>query len=117
MSSQSNKQALGLAASAICALAFGYGALMPPSEIPGPPSNDKLLHFLAFFAIVFPSALLAPQRAMKVALSALVYGAIIEVIQPYFGRGAEVADMLANTGGILMALVLGRFATGRFARR
>ena len=78
--------------------------------------NDKVFHMAAFAALVLPTAILQPCWAPRVGLGALVYGGVIELIQPSFGRGAEWLDFLANGVGIFAGLILGTLLR-RVARR
>jgi VanZ family protein len=82
---------------------------------PGPegvPGLDKLAHLLAFGAVAAPLAWRFPQHWRRVALIVLVYGGVIEIVQPAFGRSAEWADLLADGigafGGAFLAARLRR---------
>jgi VanZ family protein len=75
----------------------------------GPPTlpfTDKQLHAMAFGLLLLPTALLAPRAMLMAAPLALIYGGLIEVIQPYVGRTGEWADLLADGVGIAAACVL-----------
>lgn len=69
--------------------------------------NDKVYHIAAFGALILPTAILQPRWAPRVGLGVLVYGGIIELIQPSFGRSAAWLDFLANSVGIFAGLILG----------
>lgn len=86
-------------------------------EVQGPFEHaDKLVHACFYFTSVilfflhyrnFNISYLIP----KIALSAWLYGMVIEVLQnvmPY-GRDLELLDMVANTMGIFLAVVFIRF--------
>ncbi len=75
-----------------------------PKSVPG---TDKLHHLLAFAALTLPCAALYPKALLKVVLAAAIYGAAIEVIQPYFGRSGELADFIADLLGIGLGATLG----------
>jgi VanZ family protein len=81
------------------------------------PGLDKLAHLLAFGAVAAPLAWRFPQHWVRVALLVLVYGGVIEIVQPAFGRGAEWGDLLADGigafGGAFMAARLRRAAIRR----
>ena len=64
-----------------------------PLSVPG---SDKLHHFIAYSALVFPAALRQPRR-------------LIELVQPYVNRYGEWLDMLANITGVVCGVLL---ATG-----
>lgn len=55
-------------------------------------------HFLMFF--ILTALLIAVFRNIPVAIViAFLYSVATELIQPYFSRGAEAIDLVANTGG------------------
>ena len=83
--------------------------LMPSSQADGPPTPDKLYHFIAFAVLVMPLCAAYPRRIWWVVAGAIVFGGLIEVIQPMVGRGDEWLDLLADA--------LGAVAGGWIARR
>lgn len=62
-------------------------------------------HFLMFFAL---TAFLksAVNRVASAFWIACLYGILIEIVQPFFGRGTELIDVLANVAGIVTFIVL-----------
>ena len=48
-----------------------------------------------------------PRLAVWVILGVIAYGGIIEVIQPFFGRQAEWADLVADGIGAVVGAVTG----------
>lgn len=84
--------------------------LMPASQAAGPPTPDKLYHFIAFAALAMPLCAAYPRRIWWVVAGAIVFGGMIEVIQPMVGRGAEWLDLLADAlGAVAGAWVARRF--------
>lgn len=91
---------------ALMVLGFGVLALMP--TVPGVPvgANDKLMHGLAFAALVVPMTLARPMAAPGIWLAAVGYGLLIEIVQPYTGRMSEAADLTADALGAAAGILL-----------
>ena len=68
--------------------------------------NDKLHHLVAYFVLIFPAALSAPRYFYVIFFLSLLVGGCIELIQPYFGRSGEWSDMIANSCGLLCAVIM-----------
>lgn len=80
-----------------------------PLGAAGGPGLDKLVHLLAFAALAAPLAWRHPRRWWIVALGALIYGALIEIVQHYVGRDMEIPDLLADgTGAFVGAWIAAR---------
>ena len=75
---------------------------------------DKIVHYLLFFAMVLPALSVKPMIWVWLVPLASCYGILIELIQPYFGRGRDVADMVANALGALSAIPVARWLNRRF---
>lgn len=91
-----------------------YFTLRPPTVIV--PFSDKAQHAATFGGLIVLGMLAYPRISLLrivVALSAL--GALIEIIQPYFGRDRDLKDWIADTAGIL--LVLAAFGAARLLWR
>jgi VanZ family protein len=95
-------------------LSFGLAAtiaaltLMPQASMPaGPQGVDKLYHMVAFAALIFPTVLLRPTWCLRFGCLAILYGGIIEAIQPVFGRSADMSDFWADGLGVAMGIFLG----------
>jgi len=88
------------------------GTLAPQSRIEGPiTSSDKLLHFVAFAALVFPLIFYDLKNSYWIVPLALGLGALIEVFQPIFGRQRDVSDFYADTLGVFFSLIV--ISTGK----
>ena len=107
---------LGLAASGVVAILILVLTLIPGESVPDAPGGDKLHHLLAFAALVFPVVAVWPRAAVWVVPAAILFGAAIEVIQPFVGRHGEWADLLANALGALIGAGLGWLAHGALRR-
>ena len=81
---------------------------MPLEELPPVPGTDKHQHFVAFGVFVLPVCLLMPARTWLIFAIAVFYGALIEIIQPYVNRYGELGDFLADAGGAVVGVLIGR---------
>ena len=82
-----------------------YLCLRPPIIMV--PTSDKTQHLLTFGGLVLLAAAAYPRRPFWLEGLALSgFGALIEIIQPYFGRDRDVRDWMADTLGILIALII-----------
>lgn len=77
------------------------------------PYIDKIAHFSFYLGLNF--LLLTTlfvlgkdrcQNIMSVTLIAILYGAVIELIQPITGRSCEVLDIVANSMGAISGVLL-----------
>lgn len=81
-------------------------ALAPVSS-KGIPGSDKRHHFVAFVALAFPLPFVRPRFFWPVLATVIFYGGMIELIQPSFGRQAEVGDLVADSLGTMVGASLG----------
>lgn len=99
-----------LALSLITLAAITILSLTPLPALPQVPGSDKTHHFVAYAALMFPTALRRPQYALMITLGFAGWSGSIELIQPYVNRYGEWLDLAANCGGLLcgwlLALVL-----------
>lgn len=84
--------------------------LTPPVQTGMPAGSDKAYHFLAFTALALPLAVVRPRWSGWLFVLFAVFGAAIEVIQPYVGRSRELADLLSDMMGIAFGMVVGALA-------
>ena len=68
---------------------------------------DKVAHIAAFTALVLPVAWMAPRSLWLLVPLALGLGGAIELLQPFVGRGREVADFIADAMGVVAGLIIG----------
>ena len=106
---QTTRHAFALTATAVFGAVIAFLTLTPsPPEVGAEELlSDKAYHVIAFAALVFPCALLYARSLIWVVPAALLFGGAIELIQPYVGREAEVADFLADAVGLSFGLVSG----------
>lgn len=73
---------------------------------PAPDGTDKLVHLIAFAALAFPLARTGRFGLVPVFVGASVFGGFIEVLQPSFGRSADMQDWIADIAGVALGIVL-----------
>jgi hypothetical protein len=95
------------------------GSLLPGPAVSAFMLNDKLLHagayavLMLWFAGMFPA-----HRHWLIALLLIGLGFCLDLMQSGIStRSFDLLDVAANTGGILVALTLGRFLLGGWCRR
>lgn len=84
-------------------------SLMPLPELPPVPGGDKSHHLIAYAVLVLPVVLRKPRRYFWVILMILLWGGVIELIQPYVNRYGEWYDFGANSAGVIVGWVLGNW--------
>lgn len=83
-------------------------SLWPAEHLPVVPGTDKTHHFIAYGALIFPTAIKKPKYYLAIVVSFLVFSGTIELIQPYVNRYGEWLDMLANTLGLIFGWLLAK---------
>ncbi|QJF51869.1 VanZ family protein [Roseobacter ponti] len=101
------RRVLALGTTLAVGVLIGYFTLTPVNMPQGMPVSDKFWHVVAFAALTFPAALIYRRACRWVAPLALLYGVVIELIQPHVGRSGELADVYADAFGALLGLALG----------
>ena len=74
--------------------------------LPAPDGTDKLVHLIAFAALAFPLARTGRFGLIAVFVGASAFGGVIEVVQPSFGRSADMLDWIADIAGVALGIVL-----------
>ena len=85
---------------------ISYLSLTPPK---GPPSLyvfDKVLHALAYTALSTPYSFAKTPNKKYIFIGACAWGIAIELIQPYVGRTRDIYDVLANSTGAMLAILV-----------
>ena len=99
----------GLYLSLILAFLILFLSLQPPGEQdPKLLVSDKFLHFIAYGVMVLPVLLERVFPQLLVFIIAFIYGGCIELIQPFWGREADIMDLWANTAGIIFGILIAR---------
>jgi VanZ family protein len=85
----------------------------PASDVPhAPPGVDKIVHATLFASLGFSGRWAGIGRA--VLAGALVgYGAVSEIVQGLIGRDAAVGDLIADSVGVLLGLLVWRWIADR----
>lgn len=103
-----NDLRLAIWVTALLALVIAGLTLMP--SVPGPAmvnGQDKINHFIAFAALSLPISMARPRWILAAAVVMTLFGGLIEIIQPYVGRGREFGDLVADMLGIAAGAGLG----------
>ena len=83
------------------------GTLSPRDIIVTPDlGSDKNYHFLSFALLVMPLTFKNLKNAYWLLPLAVLFGAIIELLQPHLGRHGELNDLYADAFGALIGVIL-----------
>ena len=81
--------------------------LWPINQPPlAPDGSDKVVHLIAFAALAFPLARTGRIGLIPVFVGASAFGGLIELIQPSFGRSADMQDWIADISGVALGILL-----------
>ena len=80
-------------------------SLWPLKNLPPIPGSDKIQHFIAYAALMFPIALCKPKYWLLIGLFFIGWSGTIELLQPYVNRYGEWMDMAANSIGVVCGLL------------
>lgn len=84
-----------------------FGTLTPRNVIEVPElGSDKQYHFLAFTLFVVPLTFNKLKNIYWVLPGAIVFGALIELIQPFVGRHGDAKDFYADALGSVIGVCL-----------
>lgn len=94
-------------------------SLLPAAWVPTFSIQDKVLHASAYFLLMlWFSGLYSRERHWIIALLLFTLGLMLDIAQaPEATRNFDLADVAANAGGILGALVLSWFIFEGWCRR
>ncbi len=90
-------------------------SLWPLQFLPAVPGSDKIHHFIAYTALMLPTALRIPKHWLLIGLFFIIWSGAIELIQPYVNRYGEWLDLLANVAGLLFGLIIARLIKALFS--
>jgi len=80
--------------------------LNPQTSFPG---DDKLHHLLAYSFLTICLGIRKPQNYILILIFLSFYSGLIEIIQPYVNRFAEIEDFIFNNLGLIIGFVTGVF--------
>ncbi|MBL4942566.1 MAG: VanZ family protein [Colwellia sp.] len=83
-------------------------SLWPVTYLPNVPGTDKTHHFIAYAALMLPTALKRPKHTLAIAVGFIAFSGAIELIQPFVNRYGEWLDMAANTIGLFCGWLLAK---------
>ncbi|MEZ5500001.1 MAG: VanZ family protein [Steroidobacteraceae bacterium] len=92
--------------------------LVPPRRLPALGLSDKVEHALAYLGLaLWFVGIVARSRYLVLAGALFLFGVAIEILQHLtgWGRRADPYDVLANSVGIVLGLVIGRLGLGGWA--
>ncbi len=81
-------------------------SLSPLEKLPPVPSSDKAHHFIAYAALMLPTAIRRSKYGIAIALFFICWSGAIELLQPYVNRYGEWQDLVANIIGLLFGWLL-----------
>ncbi len=87
-------------------LAITVLSLWPADMLYEVGGSDKVHHFIAYSALMFPVALRRPPYWWGVGLLFVLWSGSIELIQPYVNRYGEWPDLVANVAGLACGSLL-----------
>ena len=93
-----------------------FGTLFPRKVIETPDlGSDKQYHFLAFALLVMPLTYSKLKNTYWMLPLAILFGALIELIQPFVGRHGEIKDLYADAlGSVIGVCVIALIKLKRF---
>ncbi len=86
---------------------ISFLSLYPLPKLPDIQGNDKFHHLFAYFLLALPTGLKKPEKWVFYILIFVIFGGILEILQPYVNRFGEWLDFLANTLGVTFGLITG----------
>ena len=90
------------------AILIGLATLTPVEKLPDVSGSDKLYHLISFAILTLPIAVIRPKALWVIFILSVVYGGAIEVLQPLVNRNCELADFLADAGGVALGLAMSK---------
>jgi VanZ family protein len=92
---------------ALCwgAVIFFFSVVNPPVIGPTTPS-DLVLHFAAYAFLAALTLNSMPKNTRTIAISVMIYGIVLEIVQHFIGRTFSFIDISVNCIGVLTAAAI-----------
>ncbi len=95
-------------------LVIAFLSLYPLPKLPEFQGTDKTYHLVAYFLLALPSGLKKPNKWVLFIFLFIIFGGVIEMIQPYVNRYGEWLDFFANTIGVISGFFVGVILNNKF---
>ena len=95
-------------------LVIVFLSLYPLPKLPEFQGTDKTYHLIAYFLLALPSGLKKPTKWVLFIFLFIIFGGVIEMIQPYVNRYGEWLDFFANTIGVISGFFVGVILNNKF---
>ena len=95
-------------ATVVIAVLIGMATLTPVEKLPAVSGSDKLYHLISFAMLTLPIAVIRPKAGWVMFILSVGYGGAIEVLQPLVDRNCELADFLADVGGVALGMAMSK---------
>jgi len=93
---------------------IAFLSLYPLPKLPELTGTDKTHHLVAYFFLALPSGLKKPKKWALNICFFIIFGGVVEVIQPFVNRYGELLDFLANTIGVIFGFIAGLTLKNKF---
>ena len=95
-------------------LVIAFLSLYPLPKLPEFQGTDKTYHLVAYFLLELALGLKKPNKWVLFIFLFIIFGGVIEMIQPYVNRYGEWWDFFANTIGVISGFFVGVILNNKF---
>jgi len=95
-------------------LVIAFLSIYPLPKLPEFQGTDKTYHLVAYFLLALPLGLKKPNKWVLFIFLFIIFGGVIEMIQPYVNRYGEWLDFFANTIGVIIGFFVGIILNNKF---
>ncbi len=86
-------------------------SLFPLDKLPEVPGTDKTHHVIAYSTLMLPAFFVRSRYRYRLLLTFVIWGGVIEIIQPFVNRHASWMDLLANVAGLVIGCAVGHLTS------